>query len=125
MFRVYPNQSYDGHPRVGDEVVYPDDSLPTDAFHGPWSVEDAVQFLWRNGKVPEWIDVSVQGEDGRHTLVALKCCGRYTAQEDLLYHRVEGGVAPFSIKSPTLPPGWENVEVSGKFDLYSSTKRRR
>ncbi len=115
---VYPNQSCDDHPRVGDEVTFPDESLPEGHYHGPWSVEQAVGFLWRDGKVPEWIDAAVQAEDGRQTLIGLRCCGRFTAQEDLLYHRCPGGVPPFSIKSPALPWGWESVEVSGKFDLY-------
>jgi len=116
-FLVYPNQSYDGNPRVGDEVIFPEESLPDGQYHGPWLVEEAVGFLWRDGKVPEWIDTAVQAENGRQTLVALRCCGRFTAQEQLLYHRYPGGVPPFSIKSPVLPPGWESVAVHGKFDL--------
>jgi hypothetical protein len=84
-----------------------------------------VGFLWRGGKVPEWIDAAVQAEDGGQTLVSLRCCGRFTAQEELLYHRYPGGVPPFSIKSPVLPPGWESVEASGKFDLYWREKRTR
>src|SRR5262249_34954023 len=44
-------------------------------------------------------------------------CGRFTATDDLLYYRT-GGVAPFGLKSPALPPRWESVEVSGKFDLH-------
>lgn len=124
-FLVYPNQSCDDNPRIGDEVVFPDESLPEGDHHGPWSVEQVVGFLWRGGKVPEWIDAAVQAEDGAHTLVGLRCCGRFTAQEELLYHRFAGGVPPFSIKSPVLPPAWESVEVSGKFDLYWREHRTR
>jgi hypothetical protein len=124
-FLVYPNQSCDDNPRVGDEVVFPDESLPQGHYHGPWSAEQVVGFLWRGGKVPEWIDAAVQAEDGGQTLVSLRCCGRFTAQEELLYHRYPGGVPPFSIKSPVLPPGWESVEASGKFDLYWREKRTR
>lgn len=123
-FRVYPNQSFDGNPRVGDEVVYPEESLPDGAFHGPWSADEAAGFLWRAGRVPEWIDAAVEAEDGRRSLVGLRCCGRFTASEDLLYHR-PGGLAPFSIKSPALPPGWESVEASGRFDLYWRSPRPR
>jgi hypothetical protein len=115
-YRIYPNQSFDGNPRVGDEVVFPDDMLPTDEFHGPWSAKEAVAYLWRHGKVPEWIDVSVEAEDGQ-TLVALRCCGRFTASEELLYYR-NGGFPPFGIKSPVLPPGWESPETSDRFDLH-------
>jgi hypothetical protein len=116
-FLVYPNQSYDGNPRVGDEATFPDDSLPDGKYHGPWSVEHVVDFLWRSSKVPEWIDVAVQSEHDRCTVVELRCCGRFTSREELLYHRFPGGIPPFSVKSPNLPPGWESVEASGKFDL--------
>jgi hypothetical protein len=116
-FLVVPNASFDGNPRVGDEAVFPEESLPEGEYHGPLPAADAIEFLWRSGKVPEWIDVSVVAEDGLRTLVELRCCGRFTESEDLLYHR-SGGVPPFSIKSPMLPPRWEGVESSGRFDLY-------
>ena len=106
----------DGNPRVGDEVVFPEESLPNEEAYGPWQLDEVVAFLWRNGKVPEWIDVAVRAENDHHTLLELCCCGRFTAQEDLLYYR-SGGLAPFSIKSPFLPPGWVSVQESGKFDL--------
>ena len=128
-FLVYPNQSCDDNPRAGDESVFPGDALPDGEYHGPWPVEQVVTFLWRAGKVPEWIDAAVQAEDGGRTLVGLRCCGRFTANEELLYHRGPGCVAPFSIKSPRLPPGWESVEISGRFDLEplgrSGGRRRR
>jgi hypothetical protein len=116
-FRVYPKQSFEGNPRVGDEVVFPDESLPDGQYHGPWSVGETVAYLWRAGKVPEWVNAAVESEDGWRSLVALRCCGRFTASDELLYHR-PGGLAPFSIKSPVLPPGWESVEASGRFDLH-------
>lgn len=119
-FLVLPNRSYDDNPPVGDEEVFPGDSLPDEQHHGPWSAAEVVAFLWRGGKVPEWIDAAVRAEDGFRTLVELRCCGRFTASEDLLYHRRPGGMPPFSVKSPNLPPGWEGIEVSGRFDLYWS-----
>jgi hypothetical protein len=123
LFLVYPNQSCDDNPRVGDEVVFPDESLPEGQHHGPWQVDEVLNFLWRNGKVPEWIDIAVQDADARYALVRLRCCGRFTAQEDLLYHR-NGGLPPLSIKSPYLPPGWESAEASGGFDLDWRHPRR-
>src|SRR5687767_7538830 len=68
-FQLLPNRSYDGNPLVGDEEVFPADSLPEGQSHGPWSVAEAVGFLWRSGKVPEWIDVSVVGEDSVLSLI--------------------------------------------------------
>ena len=105
VFILLPNRSYDGNPRVGDEGVFPGESLPQGHFHGPWSSDAVLNFLWRDGKVPEWIDVGVEAISEGRTVVALRCCGRFTAQEDLLYHNHPGGVPPFSIKSPYYPPG--------------------
>jgi len=116
VFLVYPNQSCDENPRVGDEVVFPDESLPEGRHHGPWQADEALNFLWRGGKVPEWIDISVQGVGARCTIIGLRCCGRFTGEEDLLYHQNKGG-PPFSVKSPYLPTGWESVEASGRFSL--------
>jgi len=122
VFLVYPNQSCDEHPRVGDEVVFPDDSLPDGMppdgrHHGPWPIGQVVDFLWRDERVPEWIDIMVQGEDGYRTEVALVCCGRFTAQDDLLYYPGRD-TRPFAVKSPILPPGWDSAEGSGKFTLH-------
>ena len=122
-FLVYPNKSYDGKPRVGDEVVFPGESLQG-KYHGPWSAEEVIAFLWRDRKVPEWIDVWVQAEDGRRTLVALNCCGRFTAQKELLYHR-SSGVPPFQSMGPAVPLFWESVDASGKIDLYWQEEKAR
>jgi hypothetical protein len=116
-FRIYPNQSFDGNPRVGDEIVFPDESLPEGEILGPWSAEEVLEYLWRAGRVPEWIDAAVESADAQRSLIGLHCCGRYTATEELLYHR-PGGMAPFSIKSPVLPSDWKSVEASGRFDLH-------
>lgn len=116
MYLVFPNQSYDGIPLKDDEIIFPEESLPSGQYLGPWTQEEVVEDLWRSGKVPEWIDVAVQAENSLQSLVALRCCGRFTANEENLYHQ-HGGLAPFSIKSPYFPAGWESVEASGKFDL--------
>lgn len=116
-FRVYPNFSYDGNPLVGDEVVFPDESLTEGEFLGPWSADQVVNHLWREGKVPEWIDAAVEAEEVGRTLIGLCCCGRFTASQELLYHQ-DGGLAPFHIVSPVLPMDWESLEKSGRFDLY-------
>ena len=108
-FRVYPNRSYDGNPRVGDEEVFPEETLAKEGYHGPWGMAQVVEFLWRNRKVPEWINIAVESENSSRTILA--------AQEELLYHR-PWGCPPFSIKSPCFPPGLWNVEDQGKFDLH-------
>ncbi|HEV2765580.1 MAG TPA: hypothetical protein VGV38_21530 [Pyrinomonadaceae bacterium] len=117
LFLLYPNQSDDRDPPRGDEETFPEESLPDGNFLGPLSAEEVVGRLWRNGKVPEWVNVAVKACDARRTYLALLCCGRFTAREDLLYFASEGH-APFHVTSPDLPPRWRSVEESGKFDLY-------
>jgi hypothetical protein len=116
-YKLYPNQSYDGNPLVGDEEVYPDDSLPNDEFLGPLRAPEVVEYLWRGGKVPEWIDITVDSVADGITCIGLLCCGRYTANEQFLYYEHRGR-GPFGVKGPRIPPGWESLEKSGKFDLH-------
>ena len=120
-YLLYPNQSYDGNPLKGDEELFPEDSVSFGKFIGPLGFEESFQFLWRKGKVPEWVDLSVQACDADRSYVQLRCCGRFTALEELLYHRVEG-YQPFHVQSPPVPPNWKGLEESGKFDLYWHAK---
>lgn len=123
--RVYANCSFDGNPLFGDEVVFPEDSQPQGVFRGPWSIDEAVRFLWRDGRVPEWVDVAVEDEDGHTTFVGLTCCGRFTADETSLYHR-NGEIAPFHVVSPPIEPdAWDldTNKMTRKYDLHWERKR--
>src|SRR5688500_9632866 len=106
-FFLEPNASFDGHPLVDDQVLYPSDGLPIGQVLGPLSFEASLDWLWREGKVPEWVDVSVCDVDPEHTYLRLTCCGRFTALERRLYYG-STGLAPFGVKSPTFPAGWES-----------------
>src|SRR5437899_10893533 len=77
-FRDYVqlNASYDGNPLEAEEHVYPDDIARHGANVGPLSADQVVELLWRDGLVPEWIDVAVERTDSRHTFIELLCCGR-------------------------------------------------
>ena len=115
QFRLRLNSSYDGNPRVGDEVVFREDSSFQRAEQLRTCDEDhVVAELWRNGHVPEWIDVAVIGETGSATLLQLMCCGRFTAQDELLYHAWEGR-PPFHVTGPTLPVSYQDGQ---KFSIY-------
>jgi hypothetical protein len=59
VFRVRPNQSYDGHPPRPGEVRFPEDSAAdcAAALHR-CDAATAVEALWRDGRVPEWINVA-------------------------------------------------------------------
>ena len=114
-YMVRLNQSYDGNPLTMGEHVFPNDALSLDERVGPLTTEEVVELLWRDGIVPEWIDISVFRADAEITFLELLCCGRYTDRDDLLYY-LDGGVGPFGIKSPSLPLNWRDGDAA--FDLH-------
>lgn len=102
-FHVVLNASYDGNPLHADEHVFPEDgSVENQLAIGRCSEHEVIELLWRDGLVPEWIDVSVVGRLVDATLIEVLCCGRFTANDELLYH-VQGGMPPFHVLGPTLP----------------------
>lgn len=125
VYQVLPNQSNDEHPLCGGEGVFPDDSLEhSEDFH-ELSAGEVIRFLWRDGKVPEWIDIMVVAVSGDHTVCELRCCGRYTACEDALYYFSEdGGRSPFGVKGPVLPPR-HNESDAQRFSLLDPKVLRR
>jgi hypothetical protein len=122
VFLVYTNQSYDGHPLRSDETLYPEEELPAGSDPSLRTQRESIDFLWRHGKVPEWIDVSVTRVEAGNTVLSLLCCGRFTADERLLYYP-QSPTPGFGIKSPVFPPRWIPSERSPKFDLHWNIRR--
>lgn len=108
-FRVLLNQSVDSRLHE-DERVFPDDVSPL----APCTEAEVIALLWREGRVPEWVDLSVVGLSGAATLVELRCCGRFTSNETLLYHQ-RAGLPPLHVQSPALPA--EHVQGQ-RFSLF-------
>jgi hypothetical protein len=105
-FEARLNQSQDGPPLHPDERLYPEDTerIP-DHHRSRLTSEQVVELLWREGAVPEWIDLSVKWVEDAHTLIELRCCGRFTSNERLLYYEDgEGQRMPFQVHGPPLPP---------------------
>ena len=65
------------------------------------SFDEVVNELYRNNKIPAWIDISIIASNKVNTRLNLVCSGRYTNRLDDLYY-VEQGTYPFGIKSPRL-----------------------
>jgi hypothetical protein len=61
--------------------------------------------LCRQGKVPVWIDISVESVYKDQTIFRLLCAGRYTDNEEEFYYN-KRETAMFGIKSPTMPPNY-------------------
>jgi hypothetical protein len=105
-FHVMLNCSYDGNPLHADERVFPEDGSAERAIGLLRCTEhEAIEALWRDGLVPEWIDVYVAGCLANATLVQLECCGRFTANAELLYHQ-DAGLPPFQVMGPWAP--WDH-----------------
>jgi hypothetical protein len=112
VFWVRLNQSHDGHPPQPGEMRFPDDRTPqrAAALHRS-DAATVVAELWRDGRVPEWVDVAVVDETGTETVVELVCCGRFTSDAGRLYHTREGA-PPFHVVSPALPPDHDGMPFS-------------
>jgi hypothetical protein len=101
-FRLFLNQSNDDiEPLRAAEMVFPEDSGRERTCGGPTAIDE----LWRDGRVPEWVDLCVSAVERGSTVIEALCCGRFTDDDTLLYHRAEGW-PPFHVTSPVLPPGY-------------------
>ena len=99
---------------AGSEILAVVDHPP--GLHlGPYTEEDVCHLLWREDRVPEWIDVSVCWVTEGYTLIELKTSYFYTEGQTL--RPKKSGIPPFRIYTVRLPVAWESVEKSGKVDL--------
>ncbi|MBL8814409.1 MAG: hypothetical protein JNL58_00150 [Planctomyces sp.] len=115
VYRIFPNQSYDGN-REDEEIVYPADSLASLNDYREMTRDDCIRFLYRDGRIPEWIDISVGAADSNLTYVHCRCCGRFTDDDEKLYYN-HTNRGPFGIKSPPIPY-WIRSGVEGpRFSL--------
>ena len=80
--------------------------------------------LWRDGRIPEWIDITPYEVDGSFLYSELRCCGRFTDEETHLYHKQEG-YPPFHVSGPIVPVGYRDLEQDGKFDLHCYRERKK
>lgn len=119
-FVVYLGVSNDANPLDDGEQVYPNDYSERKRFFS--DVDDVVELLFREGKVPEWINVTVDSEDGESTKVKLECCGRFSDRKEHMYPS-PSGISPFHILGPALPP-WFDKNSKKKFDLYWDEERK-
>jgi hypothetical protein len=114
-FRVVLNSSHDASADPNLEATYPEDNV--ERFRDCAEIGEVVDLLWRDGRVPEWIDPAVLRVRGRGTVVGLACCGRYTAEERLLYRHPPEGTLIFN--APSI--AW----ASGQLDKSTFAERRQ
>jgi hypothetical protein len=121
---VILNGSFDGNPLALGEVVFRDHDVPQTDARVARTSEEIVEMLWRNGKIPEWIDITPYEVDGNFLFSELLCCGRFTDNEAHLYHKQEG-YPPFHQFGPIQPVGYQDLEHDGKFDLHCYRDRKK
>jgi len=107
IYVVLLNQSNDKRRRP-DDVVFPGDDA--DWVRSGLSAEEVITLLYRDGRCPVWIDISVEAVLPGRALVQLLCSGRYTDNDQRLYYAASS-VMPFGVKGPTFPPGlaWKGL----------------
>ncbi|GAB3825190.1 hypothetical protein ACFPIJ_36815 [Dactylosporangium cerinum] len=123
LFRVRLNQSYDGNPPAPGERRYPQDgSMERAVALHRCDAETAIAELWRDGHVPQWINVAVVGETGDATVVELVCCGRFDPSP-------QGPVKlpPFNVGGPTMGFGRDEVpfNIHAVAECWDSADLRR
>ncbi|MCC9072899.1 hypothetical protein LNQ49_15060 [Flavobacterium sp. F-65] len=95
-FIIKTNCSYDGNELTADEEVYPHDKIDETSSINPATESTVIDYLWRNSKVPQWINVQVSSCDSNFSYITLECCGRFSA---FLNHK-DG---PFRALGPSIP----------------------
>jgi hypothetical protein len=113
VFRVRLNRSADRHvPAAPALVRFPEDtSLARDRALRRCDAATVVDELWRDGRVPQWVNAAVVAATDTVTVMGLVCCGRFTDDESLLYH-ARAGIAPFHVLGPELPAGHDGGRYS-------------
>lgn len=122
-FRVELNSSYDGHPLHEDEVVFPEEGGPQQSVRLlRCTGEQVIELLWREGRVPEWINLSVSMKLESLTVIEVLACGRFTANDGLLYHEGEG-YPPFHVTGPALPASVDDrALVRERFSVFDRSE---
>ncbi len=121
---VLLNSSFDGNPLAPGEHIFPDHERSQTDTQVARTADEVVARLWRDGKIPEWIDITPYEAARDFLCFELRCCGRFTEVETHLYHRQEG-YPPFHVFGPIQPVGYRDLKLDGKFDLHCYRDRKR
>ncbi|MDX2360859.1 MAG: hypothetical protein QNK23_08640 [Crocinitomicaceae bacterium] len=72
--------------------------------------KEVVDLLYREGKIPIWININVLKSGTTETTLSLTCTGLYSDDESKYYYNEKHG-GPFGIKSPVLPIGYKDGDT--------------
>jgi hypothetical protein len=102
-YEVHLNQSCDEQPD-SDSILFPHED---NHVLKKLSRDSVIDCLLRDGRCPEWIDISTHAVGPNFTVFRLLCCGRFTSNEGRLYY-YSSGLGPFGVKSPDLPRSFQD-----------------
>jgi hypothetical protein len=103
---------------LGERVFDRDDLFRKFGHTHPHPEREMVQYFWRNGFVPRWIEVNVFSTNGTITVLELHASDVFTRDEgDGGSCDVERPLKPWRAKGPPSPPNWRSVAESGRFSL--------
>ena len=83
-FLVRLNQSFDGNPLANGEVIPNEIRAKGENQIGPLTHDEVVTVLWRDGLVPEWVDIIPWEATASGFSFQLTCYGRFAKSEPLL-----------------------------------------
>lgn len=116
LYTVVLNVSEDD-PALTQFDIYPEDSGKKAELIDE---KEVVKLLYRNGKIPVWIDICVACVHQSNTIIHLLCAGRYSDKSQDYYYNHHDTVSPFGIKGPVFPIGYIKGE---KFKLENKYKK--
>lgn len=126
---IVQNQSNDSNSSAQAQIGFRQELIPANPSAEPLSSTKVAGHLWRDSKIPEWIDISVDYTNSDFTCMVLRCCAKYSSIESPRWTLSQKDLAPFSLRYPKFPKGWrimengipnieKSVEVNSKFSLY-------
>ena len=68
--------------------------------------------------MPEWVNLNVAGMTPTTTIIEILACGRFTSNDEFLYH-IPAGLPPFQVGGPTLPLEWVEGQ---RFSIHYHSK---
>jgi hypothetical protein len=77
-------------------------------------IDQAIDLLYHDNKVPLWINTTVHESKNDFTVIHLFCSRRLRSEEELFYKTVK--YPPFNVLVPILPDPLRK-DIDGKFDI--------
>lgn len=123
---TFPGQERSTDLGYDERVFDRDDTFRRSGPTHPHDEKEMVDYFWRDGFVPRWIDCSVFSTNGSTTVLEFYASDVFTRYEaDGCPFYTERRLKPWASKSPPMPLDWQSAAQSGRFSLNWHLNRRR